>query len=103
MKTTMSNDEKQIQRNYRAMLKRNHFCRECLKQDAYTLAGRVYCFECTEKRKQQRHAKVTIETKQKDAELHRAIRAKRRDEHVCVRCGKPLEPNDSHTACAICR
>ena len=99
----MTDEEKRQQKNYRNMLKRNHFCRECLRQDAFTFAGRVYCAECTEKRKKQRREKSTAYTRQKDNELHKAIRDKRREEHKCTRCGKLLEPSDSHAVCKSCR
>lgn len=32
-----------------ALLKRLHLCIQCKAQDAYTLAGRARCYECTEK------------------------------------------------------
>lgn len=31
---------------WRKRLKAAHLCRECKKQDAYTLGGRTYCAEC---------------------------------------------------------
>lgn len=99
----MTLEEKISQNDYRSMLKRNHFCRDCLRQDAYTFAGRVYCAECTEKRKRQRHANTTEEARAKDAEKHKALRDIRREAHLCVRCGKQLEQSDSHVYCATCR
>lgn len=35
--------------DYRKLLKKHHICRDCKKQDAYTLAGRTYCAECAQK------------------------------------------------------
>lgn len=85
------------------MLKRNHFCRECLRQDAFTLSGRTYCAECSEKRKKQRHAGASTESKLYDAERHKKLRDQRRTEHKCVGCGKQLESQDSHYYCSVCR
>ncbi len=99
----MTDEQKRLQKNYRDMLKRNHFCRECLRKDAYTLAGRVYCAECTEKRKRQRHFSSTRESLAKDCVIHKTLRDKRRLEHKCPRCGKQLEQSDTHVYCTICR
>ena len=33
---------------FREIRKRAHVCRDCGKQDAYTLAGRTFCYDCTE-------------------------------------------------------
>lgn len=42
---------KEYMRDYRKWLKEHHFCVSCKKQDAYTLNGRIQCFECNEKRR----------------------------------------------------
>ncbi len=99
----MTFDEKRIQNNYRAMLKRNHFCRDCLKQDAYTLTGRTYCAECAERHKIQHRSARDNDIYHKDSKRHKDLRDKRRAEHKCVRCGIQLEPQEKHVNCATCR
>lgn len=99
----MTQSEKQSLNNYRAMLKRNHFCRECLRQDAFTLSGRTYCADCSEKRKKQRRDGASPESKLQDSVRHKELRDQRRGEHKCVGCGKQLESQDKHVYCSVCR
>lgn len=75
-----------------AKLKEFHLCHDCKKQDAYTLAGRTYCYECAEKQR------IKKEQDRKDpcklAKM-RAASAKHKEKYQqegrCTRCGKRLE------------
>lgn len=88
-------------REYRAMLKKNHLCHDCKQQDAYTLAGRTYCYDCAEK---QRLAKQ--KARQDPAKRERMLAQKReqvaryRAENKCVVCGKRLHRGER--VCGIC-
>lgn len=41
---------RQYQKERRQWYKEHHYCTECGKQDARTLIGKRYCFDCLEKR-----------------------------------------------------
>lgn len=75
-------------------------CVTCHEQDAYTLAGRVRCAECTAKYSELRKSyrernKERVYAKQRD--WYSLMKAEKR----CVRCGKPVE--GKHVICAGCR
>lgn len=76
-------------------------CTKCQKQDAYTLNGRAYCYECT-----QRNAENARQWREKNREKHKEYlneyRKKLREARICYNCGKrPAE--DGHKRCAVCR
>lgn len=76
------------QAEYRAMLKRNHFCVRCRKQDAYTLGGRTYCFECAEKnRLAQAEARKDPVKREKANQKARERAARLAENGQCVQCG----------------
>lgn len=80
--------------------KENHLCVQCHKQDAYTLSGRVHCFECTQKDKEYRQKSYW-----KDPEKDKIRKQKKHDESeqqgVCVRCHK-RKPIDGLKMCPTC-
>lgn len=67
-------------------LKAHHRCTRCKKQDAYTLNGKTYCYECTEKRKEEYQLK-----KQKHAEWWKNYTSNLIDKGLCPRCRKPTD------------
>ena len=89
-------------KEYRELLKKSHLCLDCKTQDAYTLAGRTYCFDCAEK---QRTAKERARDDPEKRE--RMLRQKReqveryREANRCVRCGKQL--HNGERVCDSCR
>ena len=86
---------------YRRLLKKNHICRDCRKQDAYTLAGRTYCFECAEKgRKAKAQARKDPEKRAKMLLQKRQQIGRYITENKCVRCGKQLR--DRKRMCGVC-
>lgn len=86
---------------YRQMLKKAHLCRECKKQDAYTLNGRTYCFECAEKmRTKKAEARSNPEKREKMLEQKRAQLQRYREQHKCTRCGRKVTAG---IMCGICR
>lgn len=87
---------------YRRLLKKHHLCRECKKQDAYTLAGRTYCCECAERgRKAKAEARKDDEKREKMLESKRQQLARYIAERKCVRCGKGLKEKERRL-CSIC-
>lgn len=89
---------------YRVKLKKAHLCRDCKKQDAYTLAGRTYCYDCAEK---QRIAKANARKdpvkRERMLEQHRQMQERYEQQHRCKLCGKPLEKNYTYKTCKMCR
>lgn len=84
-----------------AKLKEFHLCRDCKKQDAYTLAGHTRCYECAEKDRI-RHA---CDRKDHDGLIKMraaSVRYKQKciSEGRCVHCGKFL--GTGKRLCAIC-
>lgn len=75
-------------------------CKNCGKQDAYTLAGRSYCYACNEHHNDYKRINKDkwIETEKKRSKT-RYERLKQ--EGICVSCGKrPAKPN--HIRCLRC-
>ena len=71
-------------KEYRDLLKKQHLCQNCKKQDAYTLMGKIYCYECT----CQRLGHAPIVRKKKEREWHEP-RAERYLYGKCYLCGQP--------------
>lgn len=98
-------DEEKRKEYYRNYMKerrdwyRSHSCcTECGQQDAYTLGGRRYCFDCTEKKalciksEESKHNKSEYEKKRTQTAI---------EQGVCVRC-KKRKAIDGRKQCAIC-
>ena len=72
-----------------AKLKALHLCRDCKKQDAYTLAGHTYCEECTEKHRIYNQKRREDPAKhENDLRKQRERIEKRKKEHECIQCNK---------------
>lgn len=88
------------QREIAAYYKSQNRCVRCHKQDAYTLAGRSYCFECAEKDRiysKMRYARG----KERKRERTRELVAERKAAGICYRCGRlPSRPGIG--MCAKC-
>lgn len=69
------------------LLKKYHYCTVCGKQDAYTLAGRILCFECAEKKNKKQR-----EDYHKKREYHslrkKQLREFRKLNGLCIECGE---------------
>lgn len=86
--------------------KAHHFCVSCKTQDAFTLSGRVYCADCSEKRKAQRaerskrpdHAKASYEAKHASDQKRYY---ERKAAGLCVHCARPTY--GLGTSCERCR
>lgn len=89
---------------FRRMRKRAGVCRDCGKQDAYTLGGRTYCFDCAEKQMlAKRKARENPEKREKMLESHRQMQNRYEEEHRCKLCGKPLSESYHYKRCVRCR
>lgn len=88
-------------KEYRELLKKRHLCRDCKTQDAYTLAGRTYCFDCAEK---QRIAKEKARTDPiKREKMRRQLREhieRYRADNKCIRCG--MQSHNGKSVCDSC-
>lgn len=88
-------------KEYRQRLHDSHLCRYCKKQDAYTLAGRVLCAECTEKDRERQRERRAKDGGKKNRDRVKANRDKWREDGLCTYCGK-REPQNGRRVCAIC-
>lgn len=78
----------------------NQRCVRCCKQDAYTLAGKQRCFDCTEKEK--KNQRKYNEAHREEIKLKMKERsAKLKAEGICVFCGK-RKARTKRTLCAHC-
>lgn len=87
------------------LFKRLHVCASCKKKDALTMAGRIYCTECAEKRSAYKAKKYALEPGYRE-KLNDAKREKeqyRREHHLCTQCGKPLPEACGYLTCFGCR
>lgn len=100
-------DKRAYHREYmkerRQWLKDHHMCTECGNQDAYTLNGRLRCYDCNEKHNKSNVKNVTEERK----ERIKQYREQRHVEEFCVRCGKrgfdiPRSERQSYGLCYRC-
>lgn len=90
---------------YRWWRKKYHLCITCKGQDAFTLAGRQQCAECSAKRKE--YDRKYLLAKPEKGEAHKArqaeLRAERRARHECTACGRPLAAGYVYGTCEWCR
>lgn len=88
---------------FRQKRKKAGVCRDCGKEDAYTMAGRTYCFDCAEKaRLRKERDRQDPEKKERMLAQHRAMVQRRKEAGLCTACGKP-KPDDGYVKCAVCR
>jgi len=82
--------------------KKRKRCVLCHQKDAFTMNGRTYCAECTDRlakyrRKAYEKGGAAINAARKEE------RARRRENGLCSGCGKPLETGSQYTLCGKCR
>ena len=94
-------EKKQYEKSLYNMYKSHNFCVKCRKQDAYTLNGHAYCFECIEMMKNNKN--ITPEAKDRYNKTKAQLRACREENHLCKRCGKPLELSYPFKNCPVCK
>lgn len=96
----MYNERQKVwQRENRQMMLKCHLCVNCGKQDARTLNGFTYCYECGEKHREkerQRRAKRREELNAQRRERYARYKA----EGLCPMCGRK---SDGRVLCAWCR
>lgn len=90
------------EKNNREYLKRVNRCIKCQKQDAYTLNGRSYCFECATKMNEFT-AIYREKNKEKRKQENKIQRDYWRENGMCTHCGKILPPNYKYLHCTVCR
>lgn len=97
-------DEQRIRRNEcarqnREWKKEQHKCVRCGKQDAYTLIGRSYCYECCEYDKNHPRSERVRENNnaRQREQYHKCIEL-----GICPTC-KKRKATDGYKNCPICR
>ena len=89
------------EREWRAMLKKAHMCRDCKQVDAYTLAGRTRCAICAEQNAAA--ARKWREAHPGENAKNMKVRMKHwQSENRCQTCGKPLV-DSRYKSCTECR
>lgn len=68
-------------------LKERHKCIQCYKVDERTLKGHTLCEKCRQKANEYAKSKYNY----------------RRNNRLCVTCGKPIPAGDNHKNCKDCR
>ena len=75
-------------------------CVRCHKQDAYTLNGRSYCFECAEQSR--RYSKEKYQkVKEKQVDWKKKLREERLSKGLCYICGRPQD-KAGRKCCELC-
>ena len=87
------------EKEWRALKKKHHICRECGKQDAYTFGGRTYCAECAAKEAARKRAKRLAQGG--DYEAHKRWSEQKADEGLCIYCGK-RPAGEGRRICKLC-
>lgn len=90
-------------KEYRNLLKKHHFCRDCKKQDAFTLNGRTYCAECAEKIAERKRNERKKDGGEKERIACKKHREKNKKEHKCVYCGRKMPEDYNYKTCVYCR
>ena len=90
------------QQEFRALRKKAGVCRDCGREDAYTMAGRTYCAECAEKdRRRKEMARKDPEKRERMLTQNRKKVARHKAAGICPCCGKrPTHPGKA--LCGTC-
>lgn len=89
-------------KEFRNMRKKAGVCRDCGQEDAYTMNGRTYCFDCAEKQRLHKaELRRDVNERLKQSEIQKQVRQKRKEQGLCTRCGKVN--NTTYSTCDYCR
>ncbi len=76
-------------------------CTECHAQDAFTMAGRALCGECARKSREAKARKYEFQSPAIRFRNREAYQM-RKENRLCVKCSKPLEPGNNRVRCLSC-
>lgn len=93
------NYHRQYMKERREWFKSMRCCVECGEQDAYTLNGRRYCYECNEKHKASNEKNYNSELAANRAKQYRDKCA---ENGICTRC-KKRKATEGMKTCSTCR
>lgn len=74
-------------------------CIRCHSKDAYTMNGRARCAVCAEKEREYNRTRDKTEYLARKAKRQREKNAQRREQGLCISCGKPTQ---GHSLCNAC-
>lgn len=97
----METAHERYMRENREFFRAHGMCTTCGATDAYTMAGRWLCSDCTDRQNQYR-AEYREKNREKLRADDRNRRAARKAAGLCVKCGRDME-GDRHSKCASCR
>lgn len=94
---------REYKREYNALLKKNHLCRDCKAQDGRTLNGFVLCWDCHDRdvKRQRERAKRPEVKAQKRADA-KQLYASRKEQGLCPVCGRERSEK-TFVLCKMCR
>lgn len=84
------------------LLKKNHLCTRCKKQDAFTLVGKPLCSDCYEKNQQYKKIWWEKNKSRNNAMAHKRYK-RLKEQHKCPFCLSQLDPEDKCVLCPRCR
>lgn len=98
-------DCKNYQNSYRRLLKREQRCVCCRKQDAYTLNNHSLCAECSERitRNERERIAQNAEAAERKNTRSKELYSSRKEQGLCVKCGKKFPEGERHVLCPACR
>ena len=98
-----ADDWRRYKRDYNALLKASHLCRNCKRQDGRTLNGFVLCWECMTKEYESQRKLRSDETYKAKRRIYENARyAQRKADGKCPCCGRKLYTT-AYKTCSHCR
>lgn len=88
---------------FEKMRRKAGLCVSCGKEDAFTMIGRRYCADCSEKRNETKRKYWKNNENYREAQINkkRKIYEERKNNGICVRCGK--RKVNGFAQCDYCR
>lgn len=90
-------------KEYSDYYKKQHRCIVCGKKDRRTLSGFSTCEKCATKLREYHRNYYHTKGKAKREAKNRAVRLKRIEEHLCLKCGAKLPDGYTFRWCEACR
>lgn len=82
--------------------KMQHRCTACAQKDAYTMAGRALCADCSARNNERMRVSYKKDpSKKREAQRERCDRL--RADGICIQCGSRPVEDTLHSRCRICR
>ena len=98
-----ADDWRRYKRDYNALLKASHLCRDCKAQDGHTLNGFVLCWDCQQKANARQNERRKDESYREQRRTEgKKLYSERQANGKCPCCGKKLH-STAYKTCSRCR